>query len=338
MDIVTEGKAKVYVASGKISRDLPVFYNPDMKLNRDISLLLLRALSRKKMVVADPLAASGVRAIRFCKELPRGTIKKIHCNDYSPAAIKYLRKNVALNSCNKISVSKMDANEFLLENKPFDYIDIDPFGPPIHFLESAVRSLRKESILAVTATDTAALSGTAPKACRRKYWAQPLRNHLMHEVGLRILIRRCQLVAASNEVALTPIYSYSKLHYMRVFFIASMRVSEVDAVMKQERDVFYNKKTMLLGDRGDVKCGPLWTGQLWDRELAAKMASLSDDPFVHLLAEEAKADSLGFLDTHIIAKAKKREVVPLHKFMQRLEKKGKVVARTHLNSTGVRVA
>ena len=68
----------------------------------------------------------------------------------------------------------------------FDYIDVDPFGSPNPFLDAAIKRIARDGILAVTATDTAPLCGTYTNACRRKYWAVPLRNELMHEIGIRI--------------------------------------------------------------------------------------------------------------------------------------------------------
>ena len=43
----------------------------------------------------------------------------------------------------------------ILHSKGFDYIDLDPFGSPNIFLDSAVKRLGRNGILAVTATDTA---------------------------------------------------------------------------------------------------------------------------------------------------------------------------------------
>ena len=41
---------------------------------------------------------------------------------------------------------------------------------------------------------------------------------MMHETGLRILIRKVQLIGMQYEKALFPIFSYLKDHYFRVFF------------------------------------------------------------------------------------------------------------------------
>jgi len=118
----------------------------------------------------------------------------------------------------KIIIKNQDANLFLLNSTGFDYIDIDPFGTPNPFLDSAVKRISRDGILAVTSTDTAALTGTYPKATLRKYWAYSKKDEMMHETGLRILIRKIQLIAAQYDKALVPIFSYFKDHYYRIFF------------------------------------------------------------------------------------------------------------------------
>ena len=202
---IKEGKIEIYVPKEKkVSKALPVFYNSIMKFNRDISIVLLEAVKNKEMKIGLPLAGSGVRGIRLLKELKKNKIEQIHFNDYSEKAIELINKNIKLNKLNtgknkvkqknktkdKIIIHNKDANLFLRQSKGFDYIDIDPFGTPNPYLDSAMIKLSRKGILAITATDTSALCGTFPKACRRKYWAEPLRNELKHEIGLRILTRK----------------------------------------------------------------------------------------------------------------------------------------------------
>ena len=77
-ETISEGSIKIRIQkSGKISKGMDVFYNPVMSLNRDISVLLLNSVGKKNVQIADPLAASGVRSIRFLKELNKNKIKNI---------------------------------------------------------------------------------------------------------------------------------------------------------------------------------------------------------------------------------------------------------------------
>ncbi|MBS3132607.1 tRNA (guanine(10)-N(2))-dimethyltransferase [Candidatus Woesearchaeota archaeon] len=352
---VTEGKAKIMISgSSKISRKMPVFYNPAMKLDRDVSVLLLKSVKNKRLRIADPLAASGIRSIRFLLELDKSKVKEVVINDSSSSAVANIKSNLRLNKLGKnkkIKVANEEASVFLLKNRPFDYIDIDPFGSPVYFLDSAIKSLSRDGILAVTATDTAALAGTAPKACLRKYWSVPLKNYLMHELGLRILIRRAQLAAASNGKALIPVYSYSKLHYMRVFFRCGNKITDVNKILKQHNFVSYcgtclsaeilstknicsnckNKKVVI--------AGPMWSGNLFDSGLAAsiyKNDSSSGDNFLKTISEESKIKTLGFYDTHIFSKRFKIRVPKLEAVITVLRENGFMAARTHFSGNGIR--
>jgi len=202
--IIQEGKAKIRVfepdEKKDVSKELEVFYNPLMKLNRDLSVLLLNSIEKEELQIADPLAGSGVRAVRFLTELDEDKIKSIRINDYSKEAVDLIKENIKLNEeellCEDIELSQLDANQFLNESFGFDYIDIDPFGSPNFLLDSAVKRISRGGILAVTATDTSALSGTYPNAGYRKYWAKTIRQEHKHEAGIRILIRKCQLIGA----------------------------------------------------------------------------------------------------------------------------------------------
>ena len=81
MQIVKEGLAKIEVPEARvISKDMGVFYNTVMSVNRDISILLLNSIKEKNLQIADVLAASGVRSIRFLKELNKDKIKNIYIN------------------------------------------------------------------------------------------------------------------------------------------------------------------------------------------------------------------------------------------------------------------
>ena len=265
MKNIIEGGALIKVPLGKISRKLPVFYNPVMKFNRDVSVLVMTSISNTKMTIGMPLGGSGVRACRFLKELPKLKIKDLWINDCSEKAVKLIKANLKLNKV-KAKVFNKDANLFMYESKGFDYIDIDPFGSPNIFLDASIKRLGREGILAVTATDTGCLAGSFPAACRRKYWANPIRDWNMHETGLRILIRKVQLIGADHDKALVPVLSYFKDHYFRVFFRCQKGKKKVDAVLNQHG--MFNE------------AGPLWLGELWNRKLISAIAKLSDDSFI----------------------------------------------------------
>ena len=87
-EIIKEGKAVIRIKkAAKISKAMEVFYNPIMNLNRDITVLLLQQFP--PMNICDPLAASGIRSIRFAKELK---YKSININDLSKKSVNSIKK------------------------------------------------------------------------------------------------------------------------------------------------------------------------------------------------------------------------------------------------------
>ncbi|MGV8151080.1 MAG: hypothetical protein ACP5NV_05110 [Candidatus Woesearchaeota archaeon] len=338
MQIIEEGSVKFYASkdkTGKISRELEVFYNPVMKFNRDVSIYLLNALNQKDMILCDLMAGSGVRSLRFLRELNKGIIQRLLVNDHDSLFQELFKKNLELNNIDTkkspIYLYSNDANKLLLESAGFDYIDIDPFGSPNDFLENSIVRLSRRGILAVTATDTAPLAGTYPDACIRKYWAKPINNHLMHEAGLRILIRKIQLIATSHDKALIPIYSYFKDHYFRIFFKCIKGKRECDNVIKNHKYLLYCNtcQSSRISDLNHGICcnsdmihaGRLWSGELWDSILAKKIFSYSkDDKFLQTINDESKIKTVGFYDLHQLAKKHKFKIPNYERLLSELNK------------------
>ena len=342
--LITEGKAKLYVPKEKkVSKDLPVFYNPIMKLSRDISVAVI-GIAGKKLQIALPLAGTGVRGIRILRETKN--VKNISFNDYSLDAIKLIKKNLHLNNYTKgitIHVHNTDANLFLLQSKGFDYIDIDPFGSPNPFLDAGIKRIAREGILAVTATDTAALCGAARGAGQRKYWGDPLHNYLMHEVGLRILIRKVQLIGAQYERALIPMISYSRDHYFRIFFRCHKGKKSVDEMMKLHQHLLFcsecfsyraslrNSKVCCAKEM--TSCGPLWVGTLKDKPFLEQIGD--EISLLKLLREEL--EYVGFYDIHTLAKKENLSTLPsMEHIISKLESEGYAATRTHFSPTGIK--
>ncbi len=354
--------------SSKISKEMDVFYNPVMKMNRDISVLILKALGKKEMHIGLPLEGSGIRGIRFLKELDKKTIKTIAFNDYSDKAVKSIKKNLQLNGIRNVTIEKIcnykenkkikekkvqlyceEANLFLLHSHGFDYIDIDPFGTSNPFLDSALKRIGREGILAITNTDTASLAGTYPSVCKRLYWATPKHGNLMHELGLRILIRKVQLIGMQYEKALIPIFSYFKDHYFRVFFRCVKGKKECDKLVKQYG--FF------------AQAGPLWLGPLFDEALTKKMHHEAQQQytknstkeikkekkigknienvdstrdllsFLSIIKDESGIPAVGFFETH---ETKAAHIVRKDVLIKQLKKKGFLAAPTHFSGTAIR--
>jgi len=340
MVVINEGFIKLDLKiPSKISKEMSVFYNPVMSLNRDISILLLNSIDQSNLQIADPLAASGVRSIRFLKELNRKKIKNISINDHNREAINSIKNSLTLNKIQyknnqKIKIYNEDADLFLLNSHGFDYIDLDPYGNPSPFLDSACKRISRVGILAVTATDTSALCGSFPKVCLRKYWAMPKKDAMMHETGLRILIRKIQLMAAQYDKALTPIFSYSKAHYMRTFLRSEKGKNKVDPIL--ELHGLFNET------------GSMWLGSLWDKKLVDKMylSALNTKifkenneliTFLKTIMQESRINAVGFYDLHSICeKYKIKNILKKDIVKKRIIKFGHKVSDTHFCGNGIR--
>lgn len=342
-------KVDVALPKGDVHRQMEVFYNPLMKSNRSISILLLNSIPHEKMRIADTMAGSGIRSIRFLRELREGKIETLFVNDYKESFPKKFEGLLQLNSLEEkkglVEVSSLEATQFLLSEGGFDYIEVDPFGTPNPFLAAAVARISREGILAVTATDTAALSGTYPKVTQRKYWAKPLKNYMMHETGLRILIRKVQLQGIQFEKAFVPILAYHKDHYFRIYFRCEKGKEKCDAIVRELAYLLWCRKCLnhktsncnneLCCEKTMEYAGPLWTGALGDEKLADEMIKNNlypeEQKFLELLRDELKVKSVGFYDVHELARIMRIDPPKLERVLTAVQG-----VRSHLCPTGVK--
>jgi len=272
---------------------LPVFYNPKMELNRDIAVVALRAYQRiigHELSVCEPMAGCGVRGIRFATEV-RG-VEKVVMNDLNPAASKLAIINVEKNSLSsRITVENLSANLVLsLHSSPgerFNFIDIDPFGSPSPFLDSAVRAIVNGGLIALTATDTAPLCGVHPEACVRKYFGKPLRTEYCHELAVRLLIGCLAITAARHGLGIKILFSHSTDHYVRTYAKVVRSASEANEAVENIGYIlhcfncFHREWTLGIVSVLKSKCdecghrlsvaGPLWLKKLFSKEFFVGM-------------------------------------------------------------------
>lgn len=64
----------------------------------------------------------------------------------------------------------------------FHVIDIDPYGSPSIFLNSAIQAISNGGLLCVTATDMPVLCGKYPETCFAKYGATSMKGGGCHEM------------------------------------------------------------------------------------------------------------------------------------------------------------
>ncbi|XP_034252732.1 probable tRNA (guanine(26)-N(2))-dimethyltransferase isoform X2 [Thrips palmi] len=184
------------------------------------------------MIILEALAATGLRSIRYAKEVPG--IKQIVANDLSPSAVESLKANIAYNKVEHlVSASHNDASMVMYLNRPpaprFDVVDLDPYGCPSHFLDGAVQSVASGGLLMVTCTDMAVLAGNSPETCYSKYGAISLRNRCCYEMALRIALQCIESHANRYGRYITPLLSVSADFYIRTF----VRIDSSPSVCKR---------------------------------------------------------------------------------------------------------
>ena len=356
---VREGLAKILVPKARRIYDAPVFYNPVMALNRDVSVLTARVLKPKR--VLDALSATGIRGIRYALETPA---EEIWLNDISEKAYDLMKKNVVLNVRGELReendrsfllgekvmvINRGDANRLMAEKfRYFDLLDLDPFGSPVEFLDTALRSVKRRGILAVTATDTGVLCGAYRHACLRKYLAEPIRGELCHEAGLRILIGTIVRYSAKYDLGVDVLLAYYRDHYFRVFLKlksgakkADESISKLGYLWQDERGRFEYSREFLPGKPGAY--GPMWLGPLKDVEFVEKIIEKARNhalghrktvPFLELLAEEL--DVPFHYDTHALARKNGLEVRKIGKVIEKLRELGYRATRTHFSPTAIK--
>ncbi|KAF2076456.1 hypothetical protein CYY_002259 [Polysphondylium violaceum] len=213
-----------------------VFYNPVQEFNRDVSILMIKLFIQerkqelaaknkefKKIKILEALSATGLRSIRYAKEIGED-LDYILANDIEQSAVDSIIKNRAYNGVeeSKIRPNLGDASMVMAQNrshnKQYDVVDVDPYGTPSIFLDSAVQCVADGGLLCVTATDSAVLCGSYPEACFHKYSSVPIhRANYCHEMGLRILLQSIETHANRYKRHIVPILSLSVDFYVRVF-------------------------------------------------------------------------------------------------------------------------
>ncbi|UCE95737.1 MAG: hypothetical protein JSV51_08520 [Candidatus Bathyarchaeota archaeon] len=246
-EVVAEGGVKVVVPklraflkkpSDYAPSKAPVFYNPMMEVNRDLAVLALQTFHQlvgRMLRVCEPLAGCGIRGVRLATEVDG--VGKVILNDISSEAFRLTKFNIKKNGLvKKVLIENEDANlllsRFAAPRKRFDYVDIDPFGSPMPYVDSAIRATRSSGMFALTATDLAPLCGVHPRACVRKYGGKPLRTGYCHELAIRLLAGALAKSAAIHDVGINVLFSYSSKHYIRLYATVDYGAKEADTSLK----------------------------------------------------------------------------------------------------------
>ncbi|KAL0209643.1 hypothetical protein RCL1_008481 [Eukaryota sp. TZLM3-RCL] len=277
---ISEGAVSVVVGSD-------VFFNKVQTFNRDITLLSIRAFDvvrkrawkrdvpPRKLRILDALSASGLRAMRFAKELREDEVHSVIANDISPAACGQIQQSIQLNNLSStVTCINSDANLLMnlagcgaspfspipLHVNPspetlsikkdtqspdwdasfFDVIDLDPFGSASPFIDSAIAAVRPGGMLCITSTDQAVLSGQYTDKCLMKYQSLPMHISCCKESSVRSLLNSIAFAAAKKDCVIVPLLSLNVDFYDRVFVRVEKRGNPKSMATRLVRTVFCN--------------------------------------------------------------------------------------------------
>ena len=345
---IKEGKARITVpkaqrGKGPGKKEGFPFYNPVMVVNRDISVLVLqRSMEDRPLKALDGLSGTGIRGLRFALEVD-GDLSVV-LNDWNEMCYELILENLKKNGIENAQAKQEDLNHLLTGDR-FDYVDVDPFGTPIYFLDSALRGVKDGGVLAVTATDTAALAGSYPNACRRKYQADPLPISTRHEIGLRILIGHCARTAGKYGLRVRPLLSHSTDHYYRIYLEITEGKSSTGDSPDDMGFYSWNPTTFESVLEREKKenlqvAGPLWIGRLWDGEFLRNLRprlymSSKTSRTLDLIKRESEID-FPFYSSDDLASRLGVHTPSIARILELMAEKGFDSSRTHFDPKGFR--
>ncbi len=349
---ILEGRVRLTVpGTSEEAIEEDVFYNPNQVLNRDLTVAVLRAYREREPRAErylDAMAASGVRGLRAAADGWTVTL----C-DRDEEAVTACRANLAQNDLEG-EVVQADANAHI-HASPYDVIDIDPYGSPIRFADSALASAR--DLVCFTATDTAPLCGAHFAAGKRRYDAVPRNTEYHPEMGLRILLGALVRTAARYDRAATPLFSHSSRHYVRTYLELDGGAQVADTALEHLGFLYHCQDCLYresetgriprppddcpnCGTSAPLVAGPLWLGPIRDPAFAGAVADAVSEEMDQ--AEQARslavtvADELDrptHYDHHRLCKAWGRPASAMDTLLTALRDAGYNASRAHYSGT-----
>ncbi|XP_059136238.1 TRMT1-like protein isoform X3 [Peromyscus eremicus] len=236
-EILKEADTDIQVCPNySIPQKTDSYFNPKMKLNRQIIFCTLAALAeeRKPLECLDAFGATGIMGLQWAKHL--GNAVKVTINDLNENSVSLIQKNCHLNklkvvvdseekeegdaleedgTLGDIQVTRMDAN-VLMHLRSFDFIHLDPFGTSVNYLDSAFRNVRNLGIVSVTSTDISSLYAKAQHVARRHYGCNIVRTEYYKELAARIVVAAVARAAARCNKGIEVLFAVALEHFVLV--------------------------------------------------------------------------------------------------------------------------
>ncbi|KAL8941754.1 MAG: hypothetical protein Q9211_001683 [Gyalolechia sp. 1 TL-2023] len=172
--------------------------------------------------ILDALSATGLRALRYAKEITHVT--SVTANDISAPATASIKLNVEYNGLvKKIHPTTGDAKALMGHvvnpgKEPFHVVDLDPYGTAAPFFDVAVQAVADGGLLCVTCTDAGIYASVGwPEKTFSQYGGLPWKGPQGHEAGLRLVLHAVATSAARYGLAIEPLASLNIDFYVRLF-------------------------------------------------------------------------------------------------------------------------
>jgi len=380
--MVREGKTEIFVPDPAsyvmdkteyLPTSLPVFYNPVMEINRDITILAVRVYLDLfpydgPVYYVESMAGTGIRGFRLLNEVGDDRLVVI-MNDIDPKAVDLIKFNAEKLDfpSDRLQIYNFDANYLFLELRRRglvpSIIEIDPYGTPAPFVFNAIRALKgKHGLLITTATDTAPLTGKFPKAALRKYGCNLVKNPFGKEAAVRALLYMVGREATIVSKRIMPLFGFFIHHFIKIAVLVNRGRRQADMFWRSIGWVsfcpvcneFYLTKG--LGNFPQSVCdipdhgrtdilGPIWVDPIFNIDFSRKMLEILDksDNFEQgeklkkiINWEIALADVPFFYDVQEIARRLHISAPGVNEVVDKLIDLGYRATRTHFNPRGVR--
>ncbi|GAA5987011.1 hypothetical protein JCM11641_004418 [Rhodosporidiobolus odoratus] len=222
-----------------------------------------------KFTLLEALSATGLRAIRYAKELP--LLKYVVANDLSASAVLDIKRNIEFNGLapgglsslpgweeedkeegvkpgsrwskavieeakeGRVRVNEGDACVYMYqhraEDQRFDCIDLDPYGSAVPFLDAAMNAIQDG--------DMGVLAGhNYPEKAFSAYGGICVNAEYSHEVALRLVLHSLATTAARYGRYIEPQLSLSIDFYVRLFIRVRTGPKEVKALASKTSLVY----------------------------------------------------------------------------------------------------
>ena len=357
---ITEGTTKILVPKKSLDEKVPpkepAFFNPAAKLTRDFSILAYSAFWEdfdKPKIFLDGLAGLGARSLRVANEIP--DVEVVVANDINSDGLNIAQDSMKLNEISNFDTSENEICHFFgsysKKGKRGSIVDVDPFGSPTKYFDCAIRATMHGGMLSVTATDLQVLHGLSKRSCQRKYHGVPIKTEYSNEIAIRLILGCLEYVAGRLEIQIIPQFVQHDMHYYRAY----LKILNKPGQKEQLGYIIHckscgSRKTAMKQEEVCEICnsklevaGPLWVGQLFEKEFVMKMnemiPKLVVDKRCEKILEKCVLESEmppTYYTLDEIASKMQKSPLKMKNMIKKLQDAGFVASPTSLNPNGFR--